>query len=89
LDDASALKSDRKEDRDAVLSKYSTELNVMNGEIQKPEKIPHINVSVDEVSASFQDIVSRLGFSSATLVKQRKIIKKNLLPVNFNFNIEF
>jgi hypothetical protein len=63
LDDSNALKSDKKQDREAVLSKYSTELGVMNGEIQKPEKIPQVHISVDEVSASFQDIVARLGFS--------------------------
>jgi len=63
LDDAEALKSDIKQDREAVLSKYSNVLSVMNGEIQKPEKSSHLNVSVDEVSASFQDIVSRLGFA--------------------------
>lgn len=63
LGDSDALKSDNKEEREAVLSKYSTELGVMNGEIQKPEKLPHVQVSVDEVSASFQDIVTRLGFS--------------------------
>ncbi len=63
LDDSDALKSESKEDREAVLSKYSTELGVMNGEIQKPEKVPHVQVSVDEVSASFQDIVTKLGFS--------------------------
>ncbi|XP_021949859.1 uncharacterized protein LOC110847259 [Folsomia candida] len=63
LDDSNALKSEKKQDREAVLSKYSTELGVLNGEIQKPEKLPHVQVSVDDVSASFQDIVTRLGFS--------------------------
>jgi hypothetical protein len=64
LDDAEQLKSDKKQDREAVLSKYSNDLTMMNGEIHKPEKMSHhVSVSVDEVSASFQDIVNRLGLA--------------------------
>jgi len=76
FDDAEHLKSDKKQDRDAVLSKYSNDLSMINGEVQKPEKLPHLNVSVDEVSASFQDIVSRLGFST------KKPISTNVTPVS-------